>query len=227
MSDEAQDLQARLAARLADRDGQGAKGIDMDRVPELMDDREVFRGPIFVIDQQQVAMFRRDGSKEIIDRQLIRHAPCVVMLVHDCTADAYLLTREYRVGAQAYVFGLPAGFIDPGESPVKAVLRELREETGLVPGPEGAPGSESHLDPDNGWIDAAPDVYSSLGMSDELGHIVVLHLRRWHQGPTDFDPGEHIQSAWVSWQELCAAGVADAKAVVAIQHEAIHRLQKD
>ena len=60
MSDEAQDLQARLAARLADRDGQGAKGIDMDRVPELMDDREVFRGPIFVIDQQQVAMFRRE-----------------------------------------------------------------------------------------------------------------------------------------------------------------------
>jgi len=149
------------------------------------------------------------------------------MLVHDCAADAYLLTREYRVGAQAYVFGLPAGFIDPGESPVKAVLRELREETGLVPGPEGAPGSESHLDPEDGWIDAAPDVYSSLGMSDELGHIVVLHLRRWYQGSTDFDPGEHIQSAWVSWQELCAAGVADAKAVVAIQHEAIRRLQKD
>ena len=189
MSDEEQDLQARLAARLAGRDGQGPKGIDMTRAPELMDDREV----------------------------------------HDCAADAYLLTREYRVGAQAYVFGLPAGFIDPGESPVpvKAVLRELREETGLVPGPEGTSGSESHLDPEDGWIDAAPDVYSSLGMSDELGHIVVLHLRRWHQGPTEFDPGEHIQSAWVSWQELCAAGVADAKAVVAIQHEAIRRLQKN
>ena len=164
MSDEAQDLQARLADRLAGRDGQGTRGIDMTRAPELMDDREVFRGPIFVIDQ--------------------------------------------------------------GESPVKAVLRELREETGLVPGPERTSGSESHLDPEDGWIDAAPAVYSSLGMSDELGHIVVLHLRRWHQGPTEFDPGEHIQSAWVSWQELCAAGVADAKAVVAIQHEAIRRLQK-
>ncbi|PXY82920.1 NUDIX hydrolase [Bifidobacterium asteroides] len=226
MSAEAPELQARLAARLAGQDGQGLKGIDMTRAPELIDDKEVFRGPIFVINQQQVAMFRRDGSKETIDRQLIRHAPCVVMLVHDCAADAYLLTREYRVGAQAYVFGLPAGFIGSGESPVMAVLRELREETGLVPGPEGARGSESHLNPEDGWIDAAPDVYSSLGMSDELGHIMVLHLRRWHQGPTDFDPGEHIESTWVSWQELCGAGVTDAKAMVAIQHEAIRRLKE-
>ena len=72
MSDEAQDLQARLADRLAGRDGQGTRGIDMTRAPELMDDREVFRGPIFVIDQQRVDMFRRDGSRETIDRQLIR-----------------------------------------------------------------------------------------------------------------------------------------------------------
>lgn len=65
--------------------------------------------------------------------QVMRHAPCVVMLVHDCANDRYLIEREYRVGCDAFAYGLPAGLIDGGEDAEQAALRELREETGVEP----------------------------------------------------------------------------------------------
>ncbi|MFR7425539.1 MAG: hypothetical protein ACLUUF_00990 [Bifidobacterium pullorum] len=41
------------------------------------------------------------------------HAPCVVMLVHDCVRDdRYLIEREYRAGLDRFTYGLPAGLID-------------------------------------------------------------------------------------------------------------------
>ena len=69
----------------------------------------------------------------MIRRQVMRHAPCVVMLVHDCANDLYLIEREYRIGCDAFAYGLPAGLIDGGEDVEEAALRELREETGVEP----------------------------------------------------------------------------------------------
>ncbi len=41
-----------------------------------------------------------------------------------------LLVRQYRLPARASMWELPAGRLDPGESPLKAAKRELKEETG-------------------------------------------------------------------------------------------------
>ena len=51
------------------------------------------------------------------------------------------------------------------------------------------------------WTMLVP-VYSSEGMSDELAHIMVLHLDRWHTVPRHLDADEHVWSAWVTWDEL-------------------------
>lgn len=41
-----------------------------------------------------------------------------------------LLVRQYRVPARAYLWELPAGKLDAGETPLQAARRELIEETG-------------------------------------------------------------------------------------------------
>ncbi len=42
-----------------------------------------------------------------------------------------LLNREYRMAVGDWMYNFPSGLVDPGETPVQAAERELREETGL------------------------------------------------------------------------------------------------
>lgn len=42
-----------------------------------------------------------------------------------------ILVRQFRPGTEEFTLELPAGVIDPGESPLGAAQRELREETGM------------------------------------------------------------------------------------------------
>ena len=98
--------------------------------------KELFTGPIFKVERLNVQLEGIAGTADdpvTIQRDLITHSPCVVMLVHDVPGDRYLLQYEYRVGAGRFVPGIPAGFIDEGESPEEAMLREIREEAGIIP----------------------------------------------------------------------------------------------
>src|SRR5918992_2814738 len=61
--------------------------------------------------------------------------PGVAALVRD-EAGRVLLMRRADDGR----WGLPAGAIDPGESPAEAIAREVREETGLVVRPTRVAG---------------------------------------------------------------------------------------
>lgn len=67
-----------------------------------------------------------------------------------------VLVRQYRYPLNTYIYELPAGLIDQGESAEEAAVRELCEETGLV--------FEPYTDYDAGL--KRPFVQSQ-GMSDE------------------------------------------------------------
>ena len=45
-----------------------------------------------------------------------------------------VLVRQFRYGIDEFSLEIPGGMIDPGEDPVAAGLRELREETGFTGG---------------------------------------------------------------------------------------------
>lgn len=45
--------------------------------------------------------------------------------------DKLVMIRQYRYPLNAWIYELPAGLIDEGESPSQAAVREMKEETGL------------------------------------------------------------------------------------------------
>jgi ADP-ribose pyrophosphatase len=68
----------------------------------------------------------RDGFE--IKRSIVRHAGSAVILVTE--RNSILLVRQYRMPAEKHLWEIPAGRLDPGETPLKAAKRELTEETG-------------------------------------------------------------------------------------------------
>ncbi len=66
------------------------------------------------------------------------------VLVYAIDADdpsRILLIHQYRYPVGRYLYELPAGLIEEGETPEEAAIREIREETGMVFTPHEAPGS--------------------------------------------------------------------------------------
>lgn len=45
--------------------------------------------------------------------------------------DRIVMIRQYRYPLDAYLYELPAGLVDVGETPAQAAIREMKEETGL------------------------------------------------------------------------------------------------
>jgi ADP-ribose pyrophosphatase len=64
-----------------------------------------------------------------IKRSVVRHIGSAVMMAVD-EKKRILLVRQYRLPAERYLWELPAGRLDPGETPLQAAKRELIEETG-------------------------------------------------------------------------------------------------
>src|ERR1043166_7523810 len=83
---------------------------------------------VFAVDVERVQT--SDGRTHEI--ATVRHAPCVVLIpvLYD---GRVVLIRQYRHSVKRVLWELPAGSIDPGESPEAAALRECEEETKLAP----------------------------------------------------------------------------------------------
>ena len=53
-----------------------------------------------------------------------------VVIVAECRGEL-VLVREHRVGTGRQYLGFPAGYIEAGEEPIAAAMREFQEETGV------------------------------------------------------------------------------------------------
>jgi ADP-ribose pyrophosphatase len=84
-----------------------------------------YKNKLFSVTQDHVV----DPSGFEIHRAIVQHPGSAVMLAVD-DGQRVLLVRQYRVPARAYLWELPAGRLDAGETPLKAARRELIEETG-------------------------------------------------------------------------------------------------
>jgi ADP-ribose pyrophosphatase len=89
----------------------------------------VFKSRVFAVEVAQ-RRFPNGSEHEVA---IVRHPPSVVLLpVQD--DGRLLLIRQYRASIDRVLWEVPAGSVDPGESPDAAAARECEEETGLTPG---------------------------------------------------------------------------------------------
>ena len=120
---------------------------------EVISRREVFRGAIFTLVTDDVAM-PGGGSSH---RDYLRHPGSVAVAALD-DEDRIVLVRQYRHAVGARLWELPAGLCDvAGEAPVRTAARELAEEVDLVAGR---------------W-DLLVQVHASPGYSDEFAHVFL------------------------------------------------------
>jgi ADP-ribose pyrophosphatase len=92
----------------------------------------IHTGKIIKVDQDRIRY--PDGSEAEVD--IVRHpgASAVVPFLSDPEGEdpQVLLLRQYRYAAGGYLYEIPAGRLDPGESPAECAARELKEETGCT-----------------------------------------------------------------------------------------------
>jgi len=86
---------------------------------------ELLRTPIFWVTRDRA--LDPDGFE--IQRAVVQHGgSAVVMPVDD--RKRILLVRQYRLPTLQSLWEIPAGRVDPGETPAQTARRELAEETG-------------------------------------------------------------------------------------------------
>ncbi|HEY7744323.1 MAG TPA: NUDIX hydrolase [Burkholderiales bacterium] len=87
--------------------------------------RTVYRGRLLHVLADEVQLADGRGAR----REYIRH-PGAVTIVPFLDAATVLLVRQYRYPLARHFYEIPAGKIDPGETPLETARRELREECG-------------------------------------------------------------------------------------------------
>ncbi len=97
-----------------------------------LDSERLHAGKIIKLDRDRIRY--PDGSEADVD--IVRHpgASAVVPFLSDPEGEdpQILLLRQYRYAADGYLDEIPAGRLDPGESPAACAARELKEETGCT-----------------------------------------------------------------------------------------------
>jgi ADP-ribose pyrophosphatase len=105
--------------------------MTMSREWEVLERKTVFRaGPIQEIAVETVRL--PDGH--IIDDYYAIQLPDYVLIFPEMEDGSIRMLRQYRHGLRRVCLGFPGGAIEPGETPLDAARRELREELGMIAG---------------------------------------------------------------------------------------------
>jgi ADP-ribose pyrophosphatase len=102
--------------------------------PRLISSKLSFKGKVFKVYTDTIQ--EPDGAKT--DRDVIRHNGSVVILAVDDSLETgnpkdpiIILERQYRHAVNQFLFELPAGSLEPNETPLAGAKREMIEETGF------------------------------------------------------------------------------------------------
>lgn len=94
--------------------------------PEVLSSRRIYEGKVVNLRVDEIAL--AGGNSAV--REVVEHRGAVVVAAVDVDGSVCLV-RQYRHAVGRWLLELPAGSLEPGEEPLIAAQRELREEVGL------------------------------------------------------------------------------------------------
>jgi ADP-ribose pyrophosphatase len=104
------------------------KHVAKSDVPTRRSSRTVYRGRVITVLQDTIDA--PDGRTIRMD--VVRHRGSVVLVPQPTETDVILI-RQYRYVIGRWIWELPAGSLDEGESPARGARRECAEEVGWHP----------------------------------------------------------------------------------------------
>jgi ADP-ribose pyrophosphatase len=128
-----------------------------------------------------------------LTRAIVHHPGSAVVLVRD-SRGRILLVRQFRAPARDYLWELPAGKIDAGETALKAAKRELKEETGYSA---------------RSWKKLVSFWASPGFLAEKMTIYLAEDLKAGEAAPTD---DERIERRWFTRKEI-EAGIASGRIV--------------
>lgn len=163
---------------------------------KIVSSKELLRNPLFVVTEERAV--DPDGFE--IVRSIVHHPGSAVMIAVD-DKSRILLVQQFRLPAQRKLWEIPAGRLDPGETPLKAARRELQEETGLRA---------------KRWTKLA-SFYASPGyVAEKMNLFLATDLTHGEQNLME---DERIELAWFSTREMRDmihnGKIADGKTIIA------------
>ena len=91
------------------------------------------------------------------------------------------------------------GHIEPGEDPDEALLREIREESGLE---VEIAGEKAPIEDPTVKILYTPAHVNIHRITDTHRHVVNIYFARWKAGEPVLSAGEHREIRWFGREEL-------------------------
>lgn len=127
----------------------------------------------------------RDPDIETIEDLATWRSKTVTIIGISMDETRIILNREYRMAAGDWIYNFPSGLIDPGEHPLQAATRELREETGLI--------LEKR-------IVRLRSSYNAPGLTNETTSVIIaLVSGEIHKSTSSF---EEIRAKWYTKDEV-------------------------
>lgn len=138
------------------------------------------------------------------EHHVVRMPSAAAGVVVDDPDLGVLLLWRHRFITDTWGWEIPAGRVDPGESPAEAAAREVLEETGWRPGS----------------LEPLVTYHPTNGSSDATFHLFVAASAEHRGDPSDPDEAERVE--WVPWHEVRAhirAGrITDGLSLTALTH---------
>lgn len=168
----------------------------------LISSERLYTGRIINLDRDTVRF--PDGS--VGQLEMVRHpgASAVAPFLDDPRDPdpRVLLIRQFRHAAEDFIWEVPAGRLDPGESPEECARRELEEETGMRARA----------------IERLTTIYTTPGFTDERIHLFLAH--GLEAGAHRREADEFMELHTLRWSEIMAkvrsGEVQDAKTLTTL-----------